>query len=149
MHIIIFILLMALAAPGAFAENAQKNIERQCTEWLNAKVPEGINPADLSPDQLEHFFFQKGKNVNRWFSAQGDTLLKSLLTAFVSAAVIALGGYVSGRLLRKKKRTAASSAAPRSARRAQCTVLSRTRRDSALLFLLPDPCELRTNRFSV
>lgn len=103
MHIIIFILLMALAAPGAFAGNAQKNIERQRTEWLNAKVPEGINPADLSPDQLEHFFFQKEKNVNRWFSAQGDTLLKSLLTAFVSAAVIALGGYVSGRLLRKKK----------------------------------------------
>ena len=87
MHIIIFILLMALAAPGAFAENAQKNIERQRTEWLNAKVPEGINPADLSPDQLEHFFFQKEKNVNRWFSAQGDTLLKSLLTAKLQAVL--------------------------------------------------------------
>ena len=105
MRIIIFILLLALAAPGGFAENEPKNLERQRTEWLNAKVPEGINPADLSPDQLEHFFFQKEKTVNRWFSAQGDTLLKSLLTAFAAVAVIALGGYVSGRLLRKQKET--------------------------------------------
>ncbi len=103
MRILIFILLLAFAAPGAFAGNVQKSIEQQRTDWLNTKIPEEINPADLSPDQLEHFFFQKEKNVNRWFSAQGDTLLKSLLTAFAAVAIIALGGYVSGRLLRKRK----------------------------------------------
>ena len=93
--------LSAATEPKTGSASVEKTMEQKRTDWLDSRIPEGINPADLSPDQLERFLFEKERVVNHWISVQGDVLLRALIIACVSSMGISVAGYVSSRLIRR------------------------------------------------
>ncbi len=92
----------APSVPGKEVVPAEKTMEQKRSDWLNSRIPAEIDPSELSPDELEQFLLQKEKVVNRWFSVQGDALLKSLIIAIAAGMGIFFTGYISSRMIKRE-----------------------------------------------
>lgn len=66
----------------ALTSGTQK-VDAARKKWLDSKLPEGINPDDLSPDDIAKYFVQKTTAIDRWFSIRGDTLLRSMVISVI------------------------------------------------------------------
>ena len=107
----VFLLLLSVLCIGAQlsavtetktdSASVEKTMEQKRTDWLDSRIPAGINPADLSPDQLKRFLFEKERVVNHWISVQGDVLLRALVIAFASSIGFSVAGYICSRLIRR------------------------------------------------
>ena len=63
----------------------QKTVEQKRIEWLDSRIPAGIDPAELSPDELEHFLSLREKEIYRWFSVQEDKLIRAVGMALLAS----------------------------------------------------------------
>lgn len=107
----VFLLLLSVLCIGAQlsavtetktdSASVEKTMEQKRTDWLDSRIPAGINPADLSPDQLKRFLFEKERVVNHWISVQGDVLLRALVIAFAFSIGFFVAGYICSRLIRR------------------------------------------------
>lgn len=78
----------SVVRPAEAAESSSLDSARK--KWLDSKLPVGINPDDLSPDEIARYFEQETSSIDRWFSVRGDLLLHAMiLSAIVVFCVLA------------------------------------------------------------
>ncbi len=58
-------------------------LEEARKKWLDSKLPAGINPDDLSPDEIVQYFKRETTSFDRWLSVRGDLLLHAMVVAAV------------------------------------------------------------------
>ena len=94
------------APEGGMEPSAGKTVEQKRAEWLDSRIPAGIDPADLAPRELEQLLTRQEREVNRWFSAQGKKLLKALGVSTVSALLCFGIGLFCCRLIQRELKRA-------------------------------------------
>ncbi len=80
----------------------QKTVEQKRIEWLDSRIPAGIDPAELSPDELEHFLSLREKEIYRWFSVQEDKLIRAVGMAILASLLCFGIGFFCCHLIKRE-----------------------------------------------
>ena len=93
---------IAVVHSGTDAKRA--DVEAARKKWLDSKLPAGINPDDLSPDEIARYFERETSSIDRWFSVRGDLLLRAMMTAAIVVFCVLAAWFIFKRIINARLR---------------------------------------------
>ena len=82
----------SLVQSGDSADSSSLDSARK--KWLDSKLPAGINPDDLSPDEIARYFERETTSINHWFSVRADLLLHAMLASAIVVFCVLAAWFV-------------------------------------------------------